>query len=50
MQRANLLPARKRRVSRTGVFQGLIACQLDNRIQARVDSRDSLEVRLDNLF
>jgi hypothetical protein len=50
MQRTDLLPVRKRLVSRTRIFQRLLACQLDNRIQARVDERDAMQVRLDNFF
>ena len=50
MQRAQRLPTRKRRISGTGVLHSLFRCQLDDRIQARVDDLDPLQMGLDNLF
>jgi hypothetical protein len=50
MQHAHMLPVRKRRISRTGIFHGLFPCQLDNRIQTRINGLDPLEMRPDNLF
>jgi hypothetical protein len=50
MQHTSGLPTGKRSISRTGVCQGLIARQLNHRIQARVDGRDPLQVGLDNRF